>query len=168
MSKMSIPYSGWQPIDRIAFGLIYGAIVVLSLLMALDHQAESPFGMAIVLFGSVLAISLAKMFAELLSHAIDTGERVLTRRAFGAAWRHVHPTVSVANVPAALFLAAALDWVNVHVAVTVSQVYCILILVVFGGRVGWVISRRPWLCLTGALFAGGIGFALAAMKYALH
>lgn len=168
MSKMSIPYSGWQPIEKVAFGLIYGAIVVLSLLMALDHQAESPFNMAIVLFGSVLAITLAKMFAELLSHAIETGERILTPQAFRTAWRNVHPTLSVANLPAVLFLAAGMNWVPVHIVVIVSQVFCILILLVLGARVGWVISHGPWLSIGGAICAGGVGFALAAMKYALH
>jgi hypothetical protein len=168
MSKLSIPDCGWQPMERAAFGLIYGAIVVLSLLMALDHQTQSPVAMAIVLFGSVLAISLAKMFAELLSHAIETGERILTRRALGSAWRHVHPTLSVANVPAALFLGAGMGWISVHSVVTMSQVYCILILLVLGARVGWAIGHGPWLSLGGALFAGALGTALAAIKYALH
>lgn len=168
MSKLSISYSGWPPWERAAFGLIYGAVVVLSVLMALDHRIGSPFAMAIALFGSVLAISLAKMFAELLSHAIETGERILTRQALGSAWRHVHPTLSVANVPAVLFLAAGMDWLSVHSVVTISQVYCILILVVLGARVGWVISHGPWLSICGAVCAGGVGFALAALKYALH
>jgi hypothetical protein len=168
MSKLSIPNCGWQPLEKAAFGLIYGAIVVLSLLMALDHKSESPFAMAIALFGSVLAISLAKMFAELLSHAIETGERILTRRALGSAWRHVHPTLSVANVPAVLFLAAGMGWIGVHSVVTISQVYCILILLVLGARVGWAVSHGPWLSLGGGFFAGALGTALAAMKYVLH
>ena len=168
MSKLSMSYSGWPPLERVAFGLIYGAIVVLSLLMALNHQTESPFAMAIALFGSVLAISLAKMFAELLSHAIETGERILTRQALGSAWRHVHPTLSVANVPALLFLAAGMNWLSVQSVVTISQVYCILILVALGARVGWAISHGPWLSISGAVCAGALGTALAAMKYALH
>ena len=163
-----VPYLGWRSLEKIAFGLIYGAIVVVSLLLALDGRAEAPFDMAIVLFGSVLAISLAKIFAELLSHVIETGQRVLTWQSLRAAWAHAHPTLSVANLPTALFVAAGLGWLRVDTAVTVSQVYCIAILVVLGGRVGWVISRGPWLTLAGAVFSGGIGSALALLKYAIH
>ncbi len=168
MSRISVPYLGWRALEKIAFGLIYGAILVLSLLLALDDRAEAPLNMAIVLFGSVLAISLAKIFAELLSYAIETGERVLTWRALHTAWRHAHPTLSVANLPAALFVAAGLGWLRVETAVTLSQIYCIAILVVIGARVGWVISRGPWLTLAGAVFSGGIGCALAVLKYAIH
>jgi hypothetical protein len=166
--KVPGPRIGWRPLERIAFGLIYGAIMVLSLLMAMNEAAGSPFDMAIVLFGSVLAITLARAFAELLSHAIQTGERVLTRQALLTAWRGSHPTLSVANLPTALFVAAGLEWLTVGQVVIVSQVYSILILVLFGARVGWVISRGPWLSVGGAVFSGGIGVALAAMKYLIH
>jgi hypothetical protein len=36
------PLVGWQPVEKAAFGLIYGAIMVLSLLMALGDAARGP------------------------------------------------------------------------------------------------------------------------------
>lgn len=160
---------GWQPVEKAAFGLIYGAIIVLSILMALsDDTPASPFEPALVLFGSVLAVTLAKAFSELLSHAIETGERILTRKAFATAWQHSHPTLLVANVPTALFVTAGLGWLSPETATTASQVFCVIILVVLGARVGWVIRHSWWLPVGGALFAGAIGFALALLKYAIH
>jgi len=166
--NVSLPHIGWQPIEKAAFGVIYGTIVVLSLLMALDDQPTALFEPAAILFGSVLAVTLAKAFAELLSHAIETGERMLTRSAWHAAWRHSHPTLSVANLPTALFIAAGLGWLTMETATLLSQLICVVILLVLGARVGWVINHGLWLPIGGALFAGGIGVALAAMKYAIH
>lgn len=162
------PHIGWSPLERSAFGLIYGAILVLSTLMAMGGTPAAPFEPALVLFGSVLAVTLAKAFAELLSHAIETGERLLTWRAIGAAWRHSHPTLTVANIPTAVFVAAGLGLITMDAATTASQLFCVLILIAFGGRVGWVINHTWWLAAAGAVFAGSVGTALAAMKYAIH
>jgi len=158
----------WQPLERAAFGLIYGAIMVLSLLMALGEAPEAPFEPALVLFGSVLAVTLAKAFSELLSHGIETGERILTAKAFGTAWSHSHPTLTVANVPTVLFVAAGLGWLSMETATSLSQGFCIAILVALGARVGWVIGHNGWLSLSGAVFAGGVGSALALLKHAIH
>jgi len=158
----------WGPVHRASFGLIYGSILVLSLLMAMDEVRDGPFEAALVLFGSVLAVTLAKIFAEVLSHAMETGERVLTRKAFGSAWQHSHSTLWVVNVPTAFFVVAGLGWLSVATATGLSQLFCIVVLVVLGARVGWVINHSWWLPIAGALFAGGVGVGLAAMKYAIH
>lgn len=158
----------WKPIDEAALGLIYGAILVLSLLMALEATADAPFRPAIVLFGSVLAITLAKAFAELLAHALQTRERILTRKAWAAAWGRSSATLTVANLPTLVILVAGLGWIDFSSAVVVSQGFCVAILVVLGARVGWAINPRSWLPVGGAAFAGGTGSALAALKYIIH
>lgn len=158
----------WKPIDQMALGLIYGAILVQSLLMALEESHGAPFRPAIALFGSVFAITLAKAFSELLAHAIQTHERILTRQAWATAWRHSYATLGVANLPTAIILAAGLGWIDFDVAVAVAQAFCVTILVILGARVGWAIKPRSWLPAAGAVFVGGIGSALAALKYAIH
>ncbi|MBF9058469.1 hypothetical protein HKCCSP123_04670 [Rhodobacterales bacterium HKCCSP123] len=158
---------GWHRIDRAAFGLVYGAITVLSLLMAMGDHPEAPFETAAILFGSVLAVTLAKAFAELVGHAIDKGERV-TRTSWQAAWRHSAPTLAVANLPTLLFVAAGLGWLSVETAGGLSQGVCVLVLMAVGARLGWVVERRPVPALGGAVFAGGIGLALAVVKFVIH
>lgn len=158
----------WRPIDQAAIGLIYGAILVLSMLMALEETQAAAFRPAIVLFGSVLAVTLAKAFSELLAHAIQTRERLLTRKALAAAWQASHPTLTVANLPTLVMVAAGLGWVDFALAVALSQVFCVIVLAVLGARMGWVINPGSWLPLGGAAFAGGIGSALAALKHAIH
>lgn len=168
MQTIQGPHLRWQPVEKAAFGLIYGAILVLSLLMAFGDTPKAPFEPALVLFGSVLAVTLAKAFSELLSHGIETGERILTRKAFLTAWRHSHPTLTVANVPTVLFVAAGLGWLSMETATTLAQAFCVAILTELGARVGWVINHSWWPPIGGAVFAGGLGSALAALKYASH
>lgn len=163
-----IPRLRWASLEREAFGLIYGAIIVLSLLMALSPQPAAPFKPAIVLFGSVLSMALARALAALIAHSIETGERMLRFSAMRAAWRGSHPILFVAHLPTALFIASGLGWLSLEAAIVVSQLFCILILVIFGARVGWVISHGRLLPLLGALFAGGLGSALALLQYAIH
>ncbi len=162
------PHIAWGPVHRASFGLIYGSILVLSLLMAMDEVRDGPFEAALVLFGSVFAVTLAKIFAEVLSQAMETGERILTRKAFGAAWSHSHSTLLVANVPTTIFVLAGFGWLDVATATAIAQVFCVFVLVVIGARVGWVINHSWWLPIGGALFAGSVGVGLAAMKYAIH
>ncbi|MCR9157348.1 MAG: hypothetical protein NXH80_08880 [Rhodobacteraceae bacterium] len=159
--------SGWQRLDKAAFGIIYGAIMVLSILMAAGDHSQSPIKTAVVLFGSVLAITLAKAFAELVAHALNSGERV-NRDAWRAAWHHSSPTLAVANLPTIFFLAAGVGWIGVELAVLLSQGVCVALLAVLGTRVGWVVDRRITPAVLGGLFSGGIGVALAIMKVTIH
>lgn len=168
LTRSVLPRLGWRPVDKASFGLIYGAVLVLSILMALDIHPHAMFRPAIILFGSVLAMALARALAELLAHAVETGERIMTVTAFRAAWRGSHPILSVANLPTALFIATGLGWLAAEAALYLSQLYCILILGILGARAGWIISGGLWHPLLGAVSAGGMGFLLAAMKYALH
>jgi hypothetical protein len=168
MHVQTLLHPDWKPIDQAALGLIYGAILVLSMLMALEPTQATPFRPAIVLFGSVLAVTLAKAFSELLAHALHTRERILTRRAWAVAWQNSYATLAVANLPTFVILAVGLGWIDFVSAVAISQAFCVAILVVLGARVGWAVSPGSWLPFWGAVFVGGIGSALAALKYAIH
>ncbi|MCG6556906.1 hypothetical protein MB818_01745 [Ruegeria sp. 1NDH52C] len=159
--------TGWQRLDRAAFGIIYGAIMVLSILIAAGHHPQAPFETAAVLFGSVLAITLAKAFAELMANALDTGERI-TRLSWRKAWTHSAPTLAVANFPTLFFVLAGLGWFSADLASMLSQVTAVLLLAVLGGRAGWVIDRKASAAVLGSLFSGAIGLGLAVLKYLIH
>lgn len=158
---------GWTRIDRAAFGLVYGAITVLGILLAIGAHPAAPFETAAILFGSVLAVTLAKAFAELMAHALDTGER-MTRQSWRAAWAHSSPTLAAANLPALFFLGAGLGWLSLDAAAQLSQWVAIGLLVIVGLRVGWVLDRRAASAILGGLFAGGVGLTLALLKFVFH
>ena len=108
-----------------------------------------------------------KAFAELMAHAIETGERI-TRHAWRAAWRHSNPTLAVANLPTLLFVAAGLGWLSLELSVLLSHALCIAVLLVLGARAGWVIDGGVVPAALGGLFAGGVGVALSLMKLLIH
>jgi hypothetical protein len=157
----------WERLDRAALGIIYGAIMVPSVLLAVRDHAEVPVETAVVLFGSILAVTLAKAFAELLSRALDTGERI-TRGAVRKAWDHSRPTLVTVNLATLLFILAAVGMIPAGTTVAGSQIVCIAFLLLLGARVGWVLDRRVVSSALGALFAGGVGLLLAVMKYLIH
>ena len=161
------PEAGWKRLDNAAFGIVYGAITVLAILMAAGAHPGTPFETAAVLFGSVLAITLAKTFAEFLAHALDSGER-LTRSGWRAAWHHSTPTLAMANLPTLLFVASVLGWLATETALFASQAVCVALLAAIGARIGWVLDRSVFRACAGALFAGGIGVLLAVMKHIIH
>ena len=157
----------FQRLDNAAFGVIYGAIMVLSILMAAGDTPENPLETAMVLFGSVLAITLAKAFAEVMSHALAVREAI-TRQKWRAAWRHSYPTLAVANLPSLFFVAAAFGWISADLAVYLAQSLCVALLVLLGARVGRVIEGSVISTLLGGVVAGGLGVALAVMKLVIH
>ncbi|MEO1660320.1 MAG: hypothetical protein AAFR51_04985 [Pseudomonadota bacterium] len=168
LTHYRLPHLKWRILEKEAQGLIYGAILVLSLLMAIEVDQDRPFRPALILLGSVLAMALARALAALISHALDTGERMLRVSAIRSAWKGSHPVLFAALLPSGLMLVSGYGWLSLEAAILASQLYCILVLVIFGARVGWVIGHGPLLPIAGALFAGGFGALLAIMKYLLH
>lgn len=159
--------TGWQRFDHAAFGLVYGAITVLSILLAVGDHASEALRTAFVLFGSVFVITVAKAFAELLSHALSAGKRQ-SNGSWAMAWRHSRSTLAVANLPTLFFLVAAAGWISTNSAVLLSQIVCIALLVVVGGRVGWVLDEKPIAIVLGGVFAGALGTGLAVVKFVIH
>lgn len=168
LSRHRVPHLRWRTVEKEAQGLIYGAILVLSLLMAIEADAGRPFRPALILLGSVLAMALARALAALISHSLDTAERMLRVTALRSAWKGSHPVLFAALLPSGLMLVSGYGWLSLEAAILASQLYCILVLLMFGARVGWVIGHGPLLPVAGALFAGGFGALLAIMKYLLH
>jgi len=157
----------WQRLDSAAFGIIYGSVTVLALLMAMGSHPGSALTSAAALFGSILGIALAKAFAEVMSDAIEARARI-SRQAFARSWAHAQTTLIAANLPTLFFIAAAAGLGTTGSAIALSQVYCIGLLMLVGGRVGWRLDTSWLSAVLGALFAGGVGLALALLKHVIH
>lgn len=156
-----------QTVDTAAFGVIYGTITVLSLLMALHTPIEAPLGTAAVLFGSVLAVTLAKAYAEVCEHML--AERRAAHSAdLVAAWRHSRPVLLAANAPAACFLIAGAGVWPADTAFVMAQITALASLVYFGGRIGWRIRTTVTSVLAGAGVTAFIGVVISSLKYLAH
>jgi hypothetical protein len=159
--------SRWTRLDGAAFGIVYGAISVLSILLALGDAHQATLKTAAILFGSVLSITLAKAFAAVMAQALEHGRRI-DRHSWQTAWHHSAPTLAAANLPTACFVAAGLGWISTSAAVLASEFVCIALLALVGARAGWVLDARMLPSVLGALFTGGIGLALSLLKHLIH
>lgn len=157
-------------IDRIehnAFGVIYGSVTVMALLMATGHADGEPIETSAILFGSIFAIVLAESFAKISSDALQK------RQSFGWSevyhgWVHSRPTLIAANIPTLLIAAASLGFYGYGTSITLAQISAISLLALYGYSIGWVIYRKTVPSLLHGAFTSGIGIALAVVKYLLH
>lgn len=157
-------------IDRIehnAFGVIYGSVTVMALLMATGHADGEPVRTAAILFGSIFAIALAESFAKISSDAVQK------RQPFGWSevyhgWVHSRPALIAANIPTLLIAASSLGFYGYETSIALAQISAIILLGLYGYSIGWVIYRRVVPGLLHGAFTSGIGVALAVVKYLLH
>ncbi|MEM9434671.1 MAG: hypothetical protein AAGA12_12185 [Pseudomonadota bacterium] len=154
-------------LDEAAFGIIYGTITVLSLLMALHQPIESPFRTALVLFAAVFAVAIAKAYAEVCQDMLASG-RPARGVDFRSAWRHSRTVLLAANGPALCFVVAGFGLISVATEFLAAQLIAIGAMVFFGGRIGWNVRGTGFAVLIGAGVTALIGILISSMKYLAH
>jgi len=147
--------------------MVYGAVMVLSILMAVGYVVESPLETGIVLFGSVFAIVCAETFAETLSTPLES-DTAPTLPDLRAAWHHSRDTLIAANIPTCLFIAAWFGLITPAFALVGSQFFATSLLALVGARVGWRSTGSILWSSVSAVCAGSVGVLLAALKYVIH
>ncbi|MEM9343894.1 MAG: hypothetical protein AAGA87_12690 [Pseudomonadota bacterium] len=156
-----------RDIDDAAFGVIYGTITVMGVLAATDSAQFDPLTTGLTLFVTVLAVALAKTYADLASKALSSGEHH-SARSIGAAWRHSRTTLIAANGPTLAMLVGAAGAYAPAVAMGLAQACAMALLLFYGWRIGWRISERVLPSAISALAMGAGGLALTALKHAVH
>jgi hypothetical protein len=154
-------------IETNAFGVIYGSVTVMALLLATGHGNAGPVETAVILFGSIFAIVLAETFAKISADAVQI------RQPFGWAelrqgWVHSKPTLIAANIPTLLVAAAASGIYSLETGVILAQISATGLLEIYGYSIGWVIYGRTVPGVLHAAFTSGIGLALALVKFLVH
>ncbi|MEM9231162.1 MAG: hypothetical protein AAGB10_16330 [Pseudomonadota bacterium] len=148
-----------RDVDSAAFGVIYGTITVMGVLVATDPAHLDPLKTGLTLFVTVLVVALAKTYADLAAKALasGTGQSVGTMQ---AAWAHSRTTLLAANGPTlAMFAGAAGLYGNAMLA----QASAVGLLLYYGWRIGWRISGRTMTSTLSTLAMGGAGLALTAL-----
>lgn len=154
-------------VDETAFGVIYGTITVLSVLIALHQPIDNPLRTAFILFGAVFAVALAKAYAEVCRQMLAKARSASVADMVGA-WRHARTIMLAANPPAACMVLAALGLLSVETAFLGAQITAIGGLVFFGGHIGWRIKRTIPSVLAGAGVTALIGLLISSLKYLAH
>ncbi|MFN3170771.1 MAG: hypothetical protein ACE37E_08775 [Hyphomicrobiales bacterium] len=154
-------------IDEAAFGVVYGSISVMAVLMALHPPVENTGRVGLVLVATVVAVALAKAFAELCQQMLATGQE-LSPADVKKSWRHSRTVLLAANAPAAAFFLAWLGLYSAQLALILAQVLALALLVYFGGQIGWRVRGTVGGVLAGAAVTGALGLLLSGLKLLAH
>lgn len=156
-----------RKVDDAAFGVIYGTITVLSLLMAMHQPIESAFRTAVILFGAVIAVAMAKAYAEVCEKMLASGQPAGSAD-LRSAWAHSRTVLLAANGPALCFLLAGFGLISTNTAFIAAQVVALGAMVYFGGHIGWRVRGTRSAVLVGAAVTALIGLLISSMKYLAH
>ena len=61
-------------IDKAAFGVVCGSIMVITFLMAMRQPIEEPGRQTLARFGTVAVVAVAKPYAEICERVLTSGE----------------------------------------------------------------------------------------------
>ncbi len=156
-----------QRIDEAAFGVVYGSVAVMAFLMAKHPPVEDPGRVALLLFGSVFAVAVAKAYAEICERMLKSGSPATWADA-RAVWGHSRTVLLAANGPTLAFALAALGLYSADTALILAQIVAIGLLSWFGGRIGWRIRGTVSGLVFGAVLTGGLGLLVSLLKVLAH
>lgn len=156
-----------KSIDEAAFGVIYGSITVMGVLIATSPNEINPLLTTGMLFITVLAIAVTKAFADLAATVL-TSERHASKSMIATSWEHSRTTLIAANGPTLAMLLSATGLYGPSMGLVLAQVLAIMLLLFYGARIGFRLTRRIVPAFLGAGFTGGMGLALSLLKNVLH
>ena len=100
--------------------VVYGAIVGLALVVALEAHPPTPGAMVATLLGTGLAVGLAEVYSERLGAEVRTRRR-LERAHLRALWRDTLAVAFGVGFPAVFFVLAAAGAVEVDTAFDLAK-----------------------------------------------
>jgi len=154
-------------IDDAAFGVVYGSVSVLALLMATHLPIADAGRQAGLLFFTVFAVALAKAFAEICERMLQSGTAATWQDA-REVWNHSQTVLLAANGPTLAFALAAFGVISVAQAVWLAQVLALALLSYFGARIGWRIGGTVVSAFVAAAVTSGIGMLVSLFKFLIH
>ncbi|HEU0024199.1 MAG TPA: hypothetical protein VFQ12_06190 [Thermoleophilaceae bacterium] len=147
--------------------VIYGAIIGLALVVALEHDPPRPGVVVGTLVTTAVAVGLAELYSEVVGAEVQTHRRI-TRQRIGAIADDVAAVAFGIAFPAAFFIVAALDAIDVETAFTLAKWTGLGLI----GLYGFVAARLAGTGMAGslmqALAVGLIGGLLIGLKALVH
>jgi hypothetical protein len=147
--------------------VIYGAIIGLALVLAIEPHPPSAAEAAAVLVGTAIAVGLAELYSDIV------GTEARTRQAVGAAQARSLAGEALAVVfgaafPAVFFVLAAWDLMEVGTAFTLSKWSGFGLICLYGFLAARLSGAGIARSLAHSAALGLIGGALIALKALLH
>lgn len=147
--------------------VLYGAVVGLALVLALQAHPPGAAEMAVVLLGTALAMGLAELYGDFVG-AEARLRRPIRRRELRTMAGESAAVVFGAGFPAVFFLAATVGLIDVPLAFTLSKWTGLGLICGYGFVAARMTGARVGTALLHAAAVGAIGGLLIGLKAVLH
>jgi hypothetical protein len=147
--------------------VIYGAVIGLALVVALEAHPPAAGEAAAAVLGTAVAVGFAEIYSELVGAEART--HIPMRRAqVRAAAAEAAPVMFGAGFPAVFFLLAAVGTIDVALAFTLSKWTGLGLICLYGFVAGRLSGSGVGGAVLHAAAVGAIGGALIVLKAFLH
>jgi hypothetical protein len=147
--------------------VIYGAIIGLALVVALEKHPPTAGVMVGTLLGTAVAVGLAELYAEVIGAEVRTHRRV-ARDHFGEIATDVGAVVLGVGFPAVFFLLAAVGAMEVDTAFTFAKWTGLGLIAFYGFAAAKLAGAKLTTALIQATAVALIGAFLIVLKALIH
>src|SRR5215212_2348210 len=147
--------------------VVYGSIIGMALVVAIESHPPKPSVMAVWLLGTALAVGLAEIYSEVVGAETSTRQPVARREL-----RHMFEDAAAVAFgvafPAVFFLLAALGVMEVERAFTIAKWTGLGLIDFYGFWAARFAGAAPHRALFKGLLVALIGAGLIALKSLVH
>jgi hypothetical protein len=147
--------------------VVYGSIIGLALVVALEAKPPPPAAVIASLIGTAVAVALAELYSELVG--FETTRR---RKADSAELRELSTDIAAVafgiSFPAAFFILAAADSIEVETAFTIAKWTGLGLIGVYGFAGARLSGAGTTTALLQAAAVALVGAALIGLKALVH
>jgi hypothetical protein len=147
--------------------VIYGAIIGLAVVVALEHHPPTAGVMVGTVLGTAVAVGLAELYAEVIGAEVRTRHRV-EREHFGEIAIDVGAVVLGVGFPAVFFLLAAVGVMEVESAFTFAKWSGLGLIGFYGFAAARLAGAKLTTALIQATAVALIGAFLIVLKALIH
>ena len=147
--------------------VVYGSIIGLALVVAIENHPPAPGVMAIWLVGTAIAVGLAEIYAEVVGAETSTRQPV-TRPQMGHMLEDAGAVAFGVAFPAVFFLISALNVIGVEAAFTLAKWTGLGLIGFYGFWAARFAGAAPHRALLKGALVALIGAGLIALKALVH
>jgi hypothetical protein len=147
--------------------VIYGAIIGLAVVVALEKHPPAAGVVAATLVGTAVAVALAELYSEILGTEVRTHQRI-GRENLGHITHGAWAVTFGVGFPAIFFLLAAVDAFKLTTAFDLAKWTGLGLIAMYGYAAARLVGSRPAVALLHALAVGSIAGALIGLKALVH
>jgi hypothetical protein len=147
--------------------VVYGSIIGLALIVAVEKHPPAAGVMAVWLLGTGVAVALAEIYSEYVGHETSTRQPV-SRRDLGHMAEDAVAVAYGVAFPAVFFLVSAAGLMNLETAFTVAKWTGVGLIGFYGFWAARFAGAAPHNAVLKGLLVALVGAGLIALKALVH